>query len=86
MERTTDQRPGMKMMAIPVNNLGCGEGRASLAERRLAREPGVVGVYANPATEALYIKYDPALTSRALLVEAIEQLGLGRPDGASQSA
>lgn len=82
MDRTTDQRPSMKMMAIPLYNLGCGGGRASVAEHMLAREPGVVSVYANPATEALYIKYDPRLTSRAVLVEAIEQLGFGRPGSA----
>lgn len=84
MDKPSNRRPGIKMMAIPLYNLGCGGGRSYLAERVLARQPGIVAVYANPATEALYIQYDPAFTSRAHLLEVIEQLGFGRPDGARQ--
>lgn len=84
MDTIPGQMQETKMMAIPLYNLGCGGGRARLAETVVARTPGVLAVYANPATEALYVKYDPARISRAHLVEEIERLGLGRPDNGAR--
>lgn len=75
----TKERHEMKRMTVPLYNLGCGGGRASLAERVLAQEPGVISVYANPATAAIYIEYDPALTSQVFLGKELARLGLGAP-------
>lgn len=81
MVKVTEETGNVKMMAIPLYNLGCGGGRASLAEHVLVKERGVLEAYANPATEAIYVRYDPAQTSRAALIRVLEQLGFGPPDG-----
>lgn len=60
---------------IPIYGLGCGGGGAATIERELGREPGVLEVYVNPATEAAYIDYAPALTNPARLAHIIEQAG-----------
>ena len=46
-----------------------------MIERALARTPGVVYVYANPATEMAYIEFDPALVDADRLVKVVEQVG-----------
>jgi copper chaperone CopZ len=46
-----------------------------IIERALARTPGVVSVYANPATEMAYVVYDPEQVSPDHLVKVIEQAG-----------
>lgn len=79
MVKLTEETGNVKMMAIPLYNLGCGGGRTSLVERALVKERGVLEAYANPATEAIYIKYDAALTNREALLKVLEQLGVGRP-------
>lgn len=83
MNGITEQKTEIKMMAVPLYNLGCGGGRSVLAERMLSREPGVVTAYGNPITSALYIQYDPALTNRTAIEQAVERLGLSAPGGAS---
>lgn len=62
-------------LRIPVFGLGCGGGGATTIERELARTPGVLLAYVNPATEVAYISYDPALTDAQRLATAIEQAG-----------
>lgn len=60
---------------MPIYGLGCGGGGASSIERELARTPGVVRVYVNPASEAAYIDFEPALTNAVRLAALVEQLG-----------
>lgn len=79
MVKLTEETGNVKMMAIPLYNLGCGGGRASLVECALVKERGVLEAYANPATEAIYIKYDPVQTNRVTLVKVLEHLGVGLP-------
>lgn len=73
-----DTRPSIR---IPIYGLGCGGGGVATIERELARAPGVVHVYVNPATEVAYVDFEPALTSPARLAGVIEQAGYraGRP-------
>lgn len=60
---------------IPIYGLGCGGGGAETIERELARTPGVLRVYVNPATETVYVGYDPARTDAWRLARVIEQAG-----------
>ena len=60
---------------IPVFGLACGAGDMSTVERALSRTHGVVEAYGNPATEAAYVTYDPALVTVAELRRAIERAG-----------
>ena len=83
MVKVTEATGNVKMMAIPLYNLGCGGGRASLVERALVKERGVLEAYANPAAEAIYIQYDPVQTNRVNLVKVLEHLGVGRPTDGS---
>jgi len=68
-------------LTLPLYNLGCSSGDALTVERILARQPGVIEVYANPATEAAYIVYDPALTNEAHLTMVIKRAGFGPKEG-----
>ena len=60
---------------IPVFGLTCGAGDMSTVERALSRTRGVLEAYGNPATEAAYVTYDPALVTIAELRRAIGQAG-----------
>jgi Cu+-exporting ATPase len=60
---------------LPVYDLSCGGGGALIIERALARTPGVVYVYVNPATEMAYVEYDPALADPDCLVKVVEHAG-----------
>jgi len=60
---------------IPIYGLGCGGGGGDTIERALARSPGVVRVYVNPATESAYVDFEPALTNGPRLIGLIEQAG-----------
>ncbi|MBI4498073.1 MAG: heavy-metal-associated domain-containing protein [Chloroflexi bacterium] len=62
-------------ITLPILNLSCGGGGSLTVERALARVSGVVRVSVNPATEMAYIEYDPARTSPAQLVAAVERVG-----------
>lgn len=62
-------------LRIPVYGLGCGGGGAGLIERELARLPGTLEVYVNPATEIAYVQYDPSKAGPAQFAHAIEQAG-----------
>lgn len=60
---------------LPIYGLGCGGGGALTVERALAKTPGVVRVYVNPATEMAYVEYDPTLCGVAHLLAAVERAG-----------
>jgi Cu+-exporting ATPase len=62
---------------LPLSNLSCSSD-AHTIERVLRREPGVVEVYANPATEKVYIKYEVALTNPDRLRAVLQEAGYGR--------
>lgn len=73
-----DIRRGLR---IPVYGLGCGGAEATSIERVLAATDGVLRAYVNPATETVYVGYDPAETDASELARAIERAGYqaGRP-------
>jgi len=62
-------------ITLPIDDLSCGGRGALIVERALARTPGVVYVYINPATEMAYIEYDPALSDPDRLVKVVEHAG-----------
>jgi P-type Cu+ transporter len=64
-----------EQVMLPVYQLRCGS--AQSLERKLARIPGVVEVYVNPATERAYIEYYPDLTNPERLKLEIKQAGYG---------
>lgn len=63
-------------LTFAINGLACGGGGSLSAERALAKVPGVLVVYVNPATEMAYVEYDPQLMDTAQLVAAVERTGL----------
>jgi hypothetical protein len=78
----TDNRYGqdLKCMArtrvtLEIFGLGCGGGGSLTVERALARVPGVVYAYANPAMETAYVEYEATLVEPEKLVDAVRQVG-----------
>lgn len=74
---------GTRRITLPIYGLACGGGGALSVERALARTPGVLRVYVNPATEMAYVAYDPAATNPESLLAAVERAGFraGAPGG-----
>lgn len=64
-----------RRVTVFIYELGCGGGGALTVERALAKAPGVVQVYVNPATETAYVEYDPAVTGVDGLITAVEGVG-----------
>ena len=62
-------------LTMAIYGLSCGGGGALAVERALAKLPGVVRVYVNPATEMAYVEYDPARLRWEQLVAAVEAVG-----------
>lgn len=62
-------------LTVPVSALSCGGGGALTVERGLARLPGVLRAYVNPATEMAYVVYDADQTGPKDFVQEIERLG-----------
>ena len=74
---TQDEIKQTQRLTLPLYNLGCSSGDTLTVERILTQQPGVIEVYANPATEAAYIVYNPALTNEAYLTTVIQRAGFG---------
>lgn len=70
-----------RQLRIPVYGLGCGGAGATTIERELAATVGVVRAYVNPATETVYVDYNPTATDASVLARVIERAGYraGRP-------
>ena len=79
---TTATNTGVtKPVVLSLYNLSCSADTHSI-EQLLKREPGVMKVYANPATEKVYIEYDVVLTNPDRLQYLLQQAGFG-PKAAS---
>ncbi len=62
-------------LAVPLFGLGCGAGGTLQLEAVLMHEPGVLCAYVNPATEQVYVTYDPAVVGPQGIMEAIRRAG-----------
>jgi Cu+-exporting ATPase len=60
---------------VPIYGLGCWGSGALIVERAVAKAPGVVRAYVNPAMEMAYIEYDAATTDPQRLAEAVARAG-----------
>lgn len=76
MSTTTTNAVATRPVTLPLFNLSCSADAQSI-ERLLYHEPGVVKVYANPATEKVYIEYEASLTNPDRLRELLKQAGFG---------
>ena len=82
-------------VTLPIFNLGCGGGGALMLEQAVARTPGVIAAYVNPATEMAYITFDAERCTRDELASVVAAWGLRSgpindpaptPDGAAPAA
>lgn len=64
-------------ITLPLYNLRCAAD-AQTVDRFLSQEPGVGKVYANPATEKVYIEYDATLTNPDRLRGVLREAGFGQ--------
>jgi cation transport ATPase len=70
-----------RQLRIPIYGLGCGGAGVTTIARELAATAGVLRAYVNPATETVYVDYDPTETDPWSLAQVIERAGYraGRP-------
>lgn len=71
-----DKAKPTQHLTLLLYNLRC-SGDTQLVERIFRQEPGVATVYANPATEKVYIEYDAAFTHPDRLRAILQQSGFG---------
>jgi copper chaperone CopZ len=76
-QSNTTTASATRQLTLPLYNLSCNSD-AQIIERTLGREPGVVKVYANPATEKVYIEYDATLTNPDRLRAVLQEAGFGQ--------
>jgi len=65
----------VERVTIPIIGLGCGGGGSLGLEHALAKVPGVVRAYVNPATEMAYVEYSNAVTNPQKLVASVQAEG-----------
>ena len=65
----------MQRIMLAISGFGAGGSGALIIERALARVPGVIQVYVNPATEMAYVTYDTQQCHTQHLREALRQAG-----------
>lgn len=58
-----------------IEGLSCLGGGAASLERALARLPGILEVYVNPATEIAYLRFDPRVLEPREVMASIERAG-----------
>ncbi len=61
---------------LDITGMTCAACQANV-QRALARQPGVAGASVNLITGAAAVAYDPATTSPAALIDAVEAIGYG---------
>ena len=66
---------GTVRITMAIYGLTCGGGGSLAIERALARLPGVVRAYVNPATEMAYVEYRDGEVEQGWLVEAVQNAG-----------
>lgn len=64
-------------LTLHLYNLSCAADGQTI-ERAFKQEPGVLKVYANPATEKVYLEYEPVCTNPGQLQHVLQQAGFGR--------
>ena len=64
----------MATVTLPVGGMTCASCQASV-QRALAKEPGVLDASVNLVTESAAVTFDPAVTTPAALVDAIQRTG-----------
>jgi P-type Cu+ transporter len=64
----------MATVTLPVGGMTCASCQASV-QRALAKEPGVLDAAVNLVTESAAVRFDPAVTTPAALVDAIQRTG-----------
>ncbi len=75
MAATLDRPPTPRArVTIPVGGMTCAACQASV-QRALSKEPGVLDVSVNLMTESAAVTFDPAVTTPATLVGAIQRTG-----------
>ncbi len=62
-------------LTMPIYDLGCGGGGALMIEQAVARTPGVMAAYVNPATEMAYVTFDGERCSEQTVAAAITACG-----------
>jgi hypothetical protein len=76
MSSTTTNIGLTKPVTLPLFNLDCSTD-AQVVVQLFKRESGVVTVYANPATEKVYIEYEVAFTNPDRLKDILQKAGFG---------
>lgn len=67
----------IQRVTLSLYNVDCASD-AQTIERLLKQLPGVATVYANPASEKVYIEYDGAQTDTTRLWAALDEAGFGQ--------
>src|SRR5688572_32006045 len=75
MVATLEKAPAPTMrVTIPVGGMTCAACQATV-QRALSKEPGVLDAAVNLMTESAAVTFDPAVTTPATLVGAIQRTG-----------
>jgi len=77
MSGTATNIAPIQRVTLSLYNVDCASD-AQTVERILKQIPGVATVYANPASEKVYIEYDGAQTDPTGLRAALDEAGFGQ--------
>lgn len=73
---TRGERGQRVRVTLPISGWSCGGAEAQIVEAALAKVPGVVHAYVNPATEMAYADYDSCACDAEALRRAVAAVGL----------